>query len=125
MKGRVQDRWPLTVEAYRLDSARTRLGGLTVSMFRDPSRPRQVLPLLKATARRLSGCAGFCHCRGHSFSCGQPMAQATVLGVGFALGDLLNFPSTRRERKGTDHYTEHALPLVGQRPQAPGDGKLC
>ena len=37
---------------------------------------------------------------------------------------LLNFPSTRRERKGTDHYTEHALPLVGQRPQAPGDGKL-
>ena len=38
---------------------------------------------------------------------------------------LLNFPSTRRERKGTEHYTEHALHLVGQRPQAPGAGKQC
>ena len=47
----MQDLWPLIVEAYRVDSAAARLGGLTVSMFTDPSRPRQVFPLLKAKAK--------------------------------------------------------------------------
>ena len=42
LKSSVQDLWPLIVEAYRVDSARARLGGLTVSMSTDPSRPRQV-----------------------------------------------------------------------------------
>ena len=52
VKGRVQALWPLTVEAYRLDSATTRLGGLTLSMLTDPSRPHQVFPLLKAKAKK-------------------------------------------------------------------------
>ena len=51
VKSRVQDLWPLIVEAYRLDSATARLGGLTLSMFTDPSRPHQVFPLLKAKAK--------------------------------------------------------------------------
>ena len=34
-----------------MDSATTRLGGLTLSMFTDPSRPHQVFPLLKAKAK--------------------------------------------------------------------------
>ena len=51
VKSRVQDLWPLIVEAYRLDSATARLGGLTLSMLTDPSRPHQVFPLLKATAK--------------------------------------------------------------------------
>ena len=50
-KSRVQDLWPVIVEAYRLDSATTRLGSLTLSMLTDPSRPHQVFPLLKATAK--------------------------------------------------------------------------
>ena len=39
------------VEGYRLESATTRLGGLTVSMFTDPSRLHQVSPVLKAKAK--------------------------------------------------------------------------
>ena len=50
-KSRVQDLWPVIVEAYRLGNATTRLGSLTLSMLTDPSRPRQVFPLLKATAK--------------------------------------------------------------------------
>ena len=53
VKGRVQDLWPLTVEGYRLDSATARLGSLTLSMFKDPSRPHLVFPLLKAKAKEV------------------------------------------------------------------------
>ena len=42
VKSRVQDLWPLILEAYRLGNAAARLEGLTVSMLTDPSRPRQV-----------------------------------------------------------------------------------
>ena len=48
---RVQVLWPVTVEGYRLDSATTRLGGLALSMFIDPSKPPQVFPLLQAKAK--------------------------------------------------------------------------
>ena len=51
VKGRVQDLWPVTVEGYRLHNATTGLGGLTLSMLKDPSRPHQVFPLLKAKAK--------------------------------------------------------------------------
>ena len=51
VKSRVQDLWPVTVEGYRLHNATTGLGGLTLSMFKDPSRPHLVFPLLKAKAK--------------------------------------------------------------------------
>jgi hypothetical protein len=51
VKSRVQDLWLAILEGYRLISATTRLGGLTLSMFTDPSRPHQVFPLLKAKAK--------------------------------------------------------------------------
>ena len=46
VNSRVQDLWPLIVEAYRLGSATTRLGGLKGS-----SRLHQVFPQLKAKAK--------------------------------------------------------------------------
>ena len=75
MNSRVQDLWPLIVEAYRLGSAAARLEGLTASMFTDPSRPHQVFPLLLAKAKetewlcravacvlpQFNGQAGQCH----------------------------------------------------------------
>ena len=51
VKGRVQDVWPVTVEGDWLDSAPTGLGGLTLSMFKDPSKSHLVFPLLKAKAK--------------------------------------------------------------------------
>ena len=51
VKGRVQDLWPVTVEGYRLDSATTGLGGLTLSMLQGPSRPHQVFQLLNGKAK--------------------------------------------------------------------------
>ena len=50
VKGRVQDLWPVTVEGYRLHNATTGLGGLTLSMLKDPSRPHLV-SLLNAKAK--------------------------------------------------------------------------
>ena len=51
VKGRVQDLWPGIVEGYRLDSATTRLGGLTLFMRTASSRPHQVFPRVKAKAK--------------------------------------------------------------------------
>ena len=51
VKSKLQDLWSVIVEGYRLDSATTRLGGLTLSMFKASSRPHQVFPLLKANAK--------------------------------------------------------------------------
>ena len=50
VKSRVQDLWPVTVEGYRLHNATTGLGGLTLSMLKDPSRPHLV-SLLNAKAK--------------------------------------------------------------------------
>ena len=72
VKGRVQDLWPLTVEGHRLGSATTGLGGLTLSMFKGPSRPHQVFQLLNGKAKETE-----CLCRALAFVLPHLMTRPT------------------------------------------------
>ena len=72
VKGRVQDLCPVTVEGYRSDSATIGLGGLTLSMFKGPSRPHQVFQLLNGKAKETE-----CLCRALAFVLPHLMTRPT------------------------------------------------
>ena len=86
VKSKVEGLWPLTLEAYRLDTATTRLGGLTLSMLTNPSRPHQVFPLLKAKGKETEW-----FCRALTFVLpqfvwpGRPVPEAHLQGLGLLL----------------------------------------
>ena len=99
VKSKLQGLWPVIVEGYRLDSATTRLGGLT--LFTAPSRPHQVFPLLRAKAKetewfcraltfvlpQFSGQAGQCH---------RQISKELALPLEFYVTVARGVPSTTR-----------------------------
>ena len=96
-KAGVQDVWPLIVEAYRLGSATTRLGGLKGS-----SRLHQVFPQLKAKAKETEW-----FCRALTFVLPQFNGQADqchrhTLYASAAGRVVFHAP------EAIDHCTEHA-----------------
>ena len=97
VNSRVQDLWPLIVEAYRLGSATTRLGGLKGS-----SRLHQVFPQLKAKAKETEW-----FCRALTFVLPQFNGQADqchrhTLYASAAGRVVFHAP------EAIDHCTEHA-----------------
>ena len=101
VKSKLQDLWPAIVEGYRLGSATTRLGGLTLSMCTASSRPHQVFPLLKAKAKETEW---FCRAltfvlplfSGQADQCHTRISRVLALLVEFYVTVARGVPSTTR-----------------------------
>ena len=101
VKSKRQDLWPVMVKGYRLDSATSRLGGLTLSMFTAPSRPHQVFALLKAKGEETEW---FCRAlifvlplfSGQADQCHRHISRVLALLLEFYVTVARGGPSTTR-----------------------------